>query len=105
MLRPPIDARLKELIVQVCVETRSELLELEIMPDHVHLVVECDPQFGINRLVRSMKGRSSRVLRAQFANLRSRIPCLWTGSYFLSTVSAGSPGARIRHYIQNQKHS
>ena len=76
---------------------------MEIMSDHVHLLVECDPQFGINRLIRSIKGRSSRVLRNEFPKLRSRIPCLWTNSYFVSTVG-GVPLAVIKQYIENQKH-
>jgi putative transposase len=42
-----VDVRLKEIIAEVYAETASELLEMEIMPDHVHLLVECDPQFGI----------------------------------------------------------
>ena len=46
-----VDIRLKEIIAEVCAEKDSELLEMEIMPDHVHLLVECDPQFGINRLI------------------------------------------------------
>jgi len=78
-------------------------LKMEIMPDHVHLLVECDPTFGINRLIRSIKGRSSRVLRTEFPHLRSRIPCLWTNSYFVSTVG-GAPLAVIKNYIANQKH-
>ena len=98
-----VDVRLKELIAEVCVETGSELLEMEIMPDHFHLLVECDPQFGINRLIRSIKGRSSKVLRSEFPHLRSRIPCLWTNSYFVSTVG-GAPLAVIKQYIANQKH-
>jgi putative transposase len=102
-LVPKVDVRLKEIIAEVCVETGSELLEMEIMPDHVHLLVECDPQFGINRLIRSIKGRSSRVLRSEFPHLRSRIPCLWTNSYFVSTVG-GAPLAVIKQYIANQKH-
>jgi putative transposase len=73
------------------------------MADHVHLLVECDPQFGINRLVRSTKGRSSRVLRTEFPQLRSRLPCLWIGSYFLSTAG-GAPLAVIKQCIENQKH-
>jgi putative transposase len=73
------------------------------MPDHVHLLVECHPQLGINRLIRSIKGRSSRVLRFEFPKLRSRIPCLWTNSYFVSTVG-GAPLAVIKQYIENQKH-
>jgi putative transposase len=87
---PPIDVRLKQIIAEVCVETDTELLKMEIMPDHVHLLLECDPQFGINRLIRSIKGRLSRLLRSEFPHLRSRIPCLWTNSYFVSTVG-GAP--------------
>jgi hypothetical protein len=50
---------LKQIISEVCAETDTDLLEMEIMPDHVHLLVECDTTFGINRLIRSIKGRSS----------------------------------------------
>jgi REP element-mobilizing transposase RayT len=47
---PPIDLRLKELIQHVCDETQFGLIEMEVMPDHVHLLLDCDPQFGIHRL-------------------------------------------------------
>jgi putative transposase len=97
-----VEAQLKQIITEVCAETDSELLEMETMPDHVHLLLECDPQFGINRLIRSIKGRSSRVLRTEFAYLRSRIPCSWTNSYFVSTVG-GAPLAVIKQYIADQK--
>jgi putative transposase len=100
---PKVDVRLKQIISEVCAETDTDLLKMEIMPDHVHLLVECDPTFGINRLIRSIKGRSSRVLRTEFPHLRSRIPCLWTNSYFVSTVG-GAPLAVIKNYIANQKH-
>lgn len=102
VLEPPIDVRLKQLIQQVCDETQSGLIEMEVMPDHVHLLLDCDPQFGIHRLVRGIKGRSSRVLRQQFQSLRSRLPTLWTHSYFVSSVG-GAPPAAIKHYIENQK--
>lgn len=102
VLVPPIDERLKELIQQVCDETQSGLIEMEVMPDHVHLLLDCDPQFGIHRLVRGIKGRSSRVLRQQFQTLRSRLPTLWTNSYFVSSVG-GAPLAVIKQYIENQK--
>jgi putative transposase len=83
-------------------ETQSGLIEMEVMPEHVHLLVECDPQYGINRLVRSIKGRSSRILRQEFPALKSRLPCLWTNSYFVATVG-GAPLAVIKQYIENQK--
>lgn len=51
-------------------------LGMEVMPDHVHLLVECDPQLGIAKLIRYMKGRSSRYLRQEFPWLKSRLPTL-----------------------------
>ncbi|MBI2570146.1 MAG: IS200/IS605 family transposase, partial [Candidatus Schekmanbacteria bacterium] len=61
-----VDSRLKEIIAEVIMECRAELLELEVMADHVHLLVEVDPQFGIHTLVKRIKGRSSRLLRQEF---------------------------------------
>jgi len=97
-----VDVRLKELLVEKCAEHQTEIIELEVMPDHVHLLVEVDPQYGIHRLVKQIKGYSSRMLRQEFPWLRSRIPTLWTNSYFVSTVG-GSPLEAIKKYIENQK--
>ena len=97
-----VDERLKSIILEVAEVTGSEVIEMEIMPDHVHLLVECDPQFGINKLIRMMKGRSSRYLRSEFPWLKSRIPSLWTNSYFVSTVG-GTTLDVVKQYIENQK--
>jgi putative transposase len=98
-----IAERFKQIIAEVCQEHQAEVLTLEVMPDHVHLLVECDPQFGIHRLVRLMKGRSSRFLRQEFPVLKRKLPTLWTNSYFVSTAG-GAPLSVIKHYIANQKH-
>ena len=97
-----IEARLKQIIRDVCDERGTHLIELETMPDHVRLLVECDPQYGIHRLVKQIKGRSSRLLRDEFPTLRSRLPTLWTNSYFVATVG-GAPLAVIKEYVANQK--
>jgi putative transposase len=102
VLTDGVDLRLKEILVEVVVETRSELLNMEVMPDHVHLLVEVDPQFGIHKFVKLTKGRSSRLLRREFPRLRSRLPTLWTNSYFVSTLG-GSPLSVVKQYIENQK--
>jgi putative transposase len=62
----------------------------------------CDPQVGIDHLVRLIKGRSSHALRREFPALRSHLPTLWTNSYLVSTVG-GAPLAGIKQYIENQK--
>lgn len=97
-----VDTRLKVLIQEICEEHKIDLIEMEIMPDHVHLLVEVDPQFGIHKAVKQIKGRTSRILRDEFDFLRSRLPTLWTNSYFVSTVG-GAPLSEIKQYIENQK--
>jgi len=90
--------------VQKCSEIKAEILELEIMPDHGHLLIEVDPQFGINRAVRSIKGSISYTLRKEFHELTTRLPTLWTNSYFVSTVGS-APLSIIKQYIESQKTS
>ncbi|ASL18396.1 transposase IS200 family protein (plasmid) [Mycobacterium intracellulare subsp. chimaera] len=97
-----MEQRLKEIIVEVIEEKGAWLIELETMPDHVHLLVEVDPQFGVHKLVKAIKGRSSRLLRQEFPWLRSRLPTLWTNSYFVATVG-GAPLSVIKRYVENQK--
>lgn len=97
-----VDVRLKKILQDMAAERRAEIFKLKIMPDHVHLLVEVDPQYGIHRLIRQMKGRSSRLLRQEFAWLRSRLPTLWSNSYFVSTVG-GTPLSAIKRYIEKQK--
>jgi len=104
--RPVLDEeaaeRLKALLRRLAQECQAELIGLEVVPDHVHLLCEVAPQFGIHRLVRRLKGRSSRLLRQEFPRLRSRLPTLWTNSYFVATVG-GAPLAAIRRYIEQQR--
>ncbi len=97
------DEALKRIAERVCLARDADLIELEVMPDHVHLLVDADPQYGIHRLIKEIKGTSSRELRASFPFLRSRLPSLWTNSYFVSTVS-GAPLAVVKQSIENQKH-
>ncbi len=97
-----VDLRLKEIIRDVIATCRANLMTSEVMPDHVHLLVEVDPQFGIHRLVKLMKGRSSRLLRQEFDWLRRRLPTLWTNSYFVATVG-GAPLEIVKRYIEAQK--
>lgn len=94
--------RLKQIIREVAAERECKIIELETMPDHVHLLVDCDPQYGIHRLVKQIKGRSSRVLRQEFPSLKSRLPTLWTNSYFVATVG-GATLEVVKQYVENQR--
>ncbi len=103
VLLDAVARRLEQIIREVCQEHQAEILSMEVMPDHVHLLVECDPQFGIHRLIKLVKGRSSHSLRQEYPQLTTRMPSLWTNSYFVSTVG-GAPLSVINQYIENQKH-
>jgi putative transposase len=100
----PVDLRLKEIIREVCAERDAPIVEMETMPDHVHLLVTCDPQFGIHRLVKQIKGRSSRLLRQEFPSLKSKLPTLWTNSYFVATVG-GATLEVVKQYVENQRNA
>jgi putative transposase len=97
-----VDSRLKEIIAEVANQMRVDVLEMEVMPDHVHVLCEIDPQLGVHKFVKGLKGRSSRLLRQEFRQLRSRLPTLWTNSYLVASVG-GAPLAVIKQYIENQK--
>ena len=102
VLEGDIVVRLKEILHEVAAERSAEILELEVMSDHVHLLVEVDPQYGIYKLIKQMKGRSSRFLRQEFPSLKRRLPTLWTNSLFISSVG-GAPLSVIKQYIANQE--
>ena len=102
VLADGIDLRLKEILLVESQKVRAEILEMEVMPDHVHLLIEVPPAVGVNRAVRHLKGASSRILRQEFPALKSRLPCLWTNSYFVSTVG-GAPISAVKKYIEDQK--
>lgn len=102
VLQDVVRARLMELLREIARDKRADLVEMEVMPDHVHLLIGVDPQFGVHRLVKAMKGRSSHALRQEFPQLTSRLPTLWTNSYFVATVGSAPLGV-IKHYIEQQR--
>ena len=97
-----VDEKFQKIVLELSKELRFEVLEMEVMPDHVHLLIDCDPQFGIHRIVKRIKGRTSKLLRDEFGWLKSRLPSLWTNSYFVATVG-GAPISIVKRYIENQK--
>jgi putative transposase len=100
-----IPKRLEELLRKTALKSlkyRAEIIALEIKPDYVHMLCEVDPQFGIHRFVKNLKGVTSHHLRKQFVSLRRRLPSLWTNSYLVSTVD-GAPLEVIQQYVENQK--
>jgi len=102
VLVPPVEGRLKELFAEVAREHDMKIHAVEVMPDHVHLFVESDPMQCVAEIVNRFKGRTSRVLRQEFKSLRTRLPTLWSRSYFAATVGTVSE-ATVRRYIEAHK--
>lgn len=90
--------------MESCINMNVDIIEMELMPDHVHLLIEVDPQFGVHKVIKNIKGRTSKILRSEFPHLKTKLPTLWTNSYFISTVG-GAPLSVIKQYIENQKTS
>ena len=103
--------RLEELIKEKSSELQADIIEMEVQPDHVHLLVEVDPQFGVHKYIKQVKGYTSYIMRKEFAELTTKLPTLWTHSYFISTVdkldasSFSSPLSVIKQYIEKQARS
>lgn len=102
LLVNPIDIRLKELILEKQPHYGYTIIAIEIMPDHVHLLVDADPRIGIQEVVTKIKGFTAFQLRKEFPLLKSKTPTLWTRSKFISTVGAVSLST-VKRYIENQK--
>ena len=80
---------------------QRQVIELETMPDHVHLLLEVAPTVPLSALMQKLKGRTCGQLRAEFPQLR-RLPAVWSPSWFVSTVG-GAPLEVVRGYVENQK--
>lgn len=99
-----IGIRLNELLYARAIELEMKILALEIMPDHVHVFIEADPVMGVAEIVNRLKGITSRVLREEFPELRTKLPTLWSRSYYAGTVGYVSEET-VCKYIESQKAS
>ena len=97
-----VEVRLKEILLETAAKLDVKILSMEIMPDHVHLFISFDPRLMLHKIIKDLKGASARILREEFPSLKSRLPSLWTRSYF--SCSVGHIGeAAVRRYIEEQK--
>ena len=80
-----IEKRLKELIKEKAEKMDCKFIALEVMPDHVQLFIQGNPKISLNSIVGQIKGYTSHSLRKEFKELRTKLPTLWTRSYFVST--------------------
>jgi len=96
-----ISERLDQLLRQKADEHGWTIIALEVMPDHVHIFVKVTQKDSPAYVANQFKGFTSRVLRQEFASLRSRLPTLWSRSYFVASVGAVS-AETVQRYIDTQ---
>ena len=97
-----IERRLKELLLEKAADLGVTIEEMEVMPDHVHLFIKAGPTIPVHHIVNQLKGFSSVELRREFPALKSRLPSLWTRSYYVETIGHISEET-VRRYIEDQK--
>ena len=102
VLVTPVDSRLKFLLRQKAEELGLTIHTMEVMPDHVHLFVEGEPTICVAEIVNGLKGFTSHALREEYPFLKSRLPTLWSRSYYAGSVGSVSK-AVVRKYIEDQK--
>ena len=98
----PLKLRCVEILQSVAQDNQWYIKALEVAPDHIHLLVEYDPNHSISQVVKAFKGRSSRLLRQEFPELM-RLPSLWTHSYMFDTTGKVST-QKILEYINDPHH-
>jgi putative transposase len=86
VLTPPIDERWKTILMEPMERWGQEVIAMEVMPEHVHLLVGSEPQFGIHRLSKRLQGYSSHPWRHEYPAVKRRLPSLWTKRYVVAPV-------------------
>lgn len=96
--------RLRAIFAEVCADFGAELIDMDGEGDHVHLLVEYHPKVAVSRLVNSLKGVSSRLLRKERPDMHRHYwkGMLWSPSYFAASCG-GAPISILRQYIEKQK--
>lgn len=105
ILKGEVENRLKELIINVSNIYDFKIIEMETMPDHIHLFISCKPTIAPTDIVRIIKSITARRLFDEFPKLKkfySRCGVLWSKGYFISSIGNASPET-IKRYIQEQK--
>lgn len=97
-----VEKELKRLLLMKAEELNCTIETLEVMPDYVHLFIKTPPTIGVHFLVQQLKGVTARELRNQFQTLKTRLPNMWTRSYYVESIGHISEDT-IKRYIEEQK--
>lgn len=102
-----IAERLQQILKEIAHDYRIHIIAMEVMPDHVHMLIEAPPKYAPAKIVQIFKGISSRRLRQEFLDVIKRYiwkeGTLWAIGYYIGSVGSGVTTELIKEYIQNQK--
>lgn len=102
LLNDDIKTDFLNILNNVSVDMDFNVIAVEVMQDHVHILIDINPKYNITSIIKQIKGRSSKILRDKYPELKSRVPSLWTNSKFISTVGSVDL-EHIKRYIEEQK--
>ena len=104
VLKDGIDVECKEMLESLAQEYKFQILAMEVMPDHIHLLVDCRPQFYISDMIKIMKGNLARQMFLLHPELKKELwgGHLWNPSYCAVTVSDRSR-EQVLAYIEGKK--
>jgi putative transposase len=97
-----VESALKQVLAEQAASLDIQIEALEVMPDHVHILVSAPPTLAPQQIANQFKGSSSRRLRQQFKPLRTRLPTLWSRSYYVGSAGAVTEDT-VKRYIAEQK--
>lgn len=105
VLKGNVEEALKKILVEICTRYEYEILELEVMSEHIHIFISAKPTIAPTDIVRTLKSITAIQLFKEFPALKkfySRCGSLWSKGYFVSTIGKVS-AETIQRYIQEQK--
>jgi putative transposase len=102
ILKDGLDIRLKEIFKETAERHHFEITDMEVMPDHVHLLIDCNPRYGIMQCIKDLKRESASLMYKEFPYLKSRVPNIWTRSSFIASVGSASLET-VKKYREDQK--
>ena len=91
-----------KILRQLCEWKGVKIIEAEVCPDHIHMLVEIPPKYSVSRVMGYLKGKSSLMIFEKYANLKYKYGNrqFWCRGYYVDT--AGKNSKKIAEYIRNQ---
>ena len=102
VLTSAIQSRIKEVILEQQEAYGYRIRAMEVMPDHLHLLISVPPNVAVTQVIGKIKGFTSKVIREEYPALKTRLPSLWTRSKFVASTGGVTLDV-LKQYVENQK--